>query len=269
MILRAALLLSLSCVAVAADKYALVAAMGDRFMAGTEVSSIGSRLPNHRTRALEVQGDGINKLALASLDTAVARLHPDAHRLYLSVALSKSTMERTRSIEQNAFDTAVAALRERPDRSDWYRIVLVTPTNRVQQQEVGGLAPDTHGMGVFTQGHCQSDIRDCDKRRPVASGVKVTTPKGETVNSDRYVAPYFYAKIWVLDPQSLQVLDSEVVMDHAKYNDPDSQAMDQNQVLTPKFLAARLVERVEASTTEAVGRTELRGKVEVNERGVR
>ena len=29
--------------------------------------------------------------------------------------------------------------------------------------------------------------------------------KGGTVDSDRYVAPYFYAKIWALDPQSLQV----------------------------------------------------------------
>jgi hypothetical protein len=87
------------------------------------------------------------------------------------------------------------------------------------------------------------------------------------VKSDRYVAPYFFAKIWILDPQSLQVLDSEVVMDHTKYNDPDSDAMDQNQVLDRKFLLTKIVEQVEKSTTLAVSRTELRGKVEVKEKG--
>jgi hypothetical protein len=249
----------------AADKYALVAAMGNRFSAAHEVHMTGSRLPNFPKRPLEVGGDGINKLALASLDTAVAKMHPDSERLYLTVALPKSIQERVRAIEENAFETAIQALRARSDRSAWYRIVLVTPVNRVKAEE--GLAPDTQGMGLFTQGLCQSGIRDCDKRRATVGGVEVKNPKGETIRSDRFVAPFFFAKIWILDPQSLQVLDSEVVMDHMKYNDPDSDSMDQNQVFTPKFLAARLVERVEASTTEAVARTELRGKVEVKDKG--
>jgi hypothetical protein len=120
----------------------------------------------------------------------------------------------------------------------------------------------------MTQGLCQSDVRDCDRRRP-NSGVEVETPKGEKVVSSRYVAPYFFAKVWVLDPQSLQVLDSEVVADHTKYNDPDSDSMDQNSALDRKFLLRKIVEQVEKSTTQAVGRTELRGKVEVNEKGVR
>ena len=45
MILRCALVLCLSLSAFAADKYALVAAMGDRFIAGHEVIHTGSRLP--------------------------------------------------------------------------------------------------------------------------------------------------------------------------------------------------------------------------------
>jgi hypothetical protein len=265
-ILRSALLLSVSFCAFGADQYALVAAMGNRFMAGHEVHQTGSRLPNFPKRALEVKDDGINKLAVASLNEAVKKMHPQSERILLSVPLSESTMDRTRSIEANAFATAVDALRARPDRSQWYRIVLVTPANRVDKAD--GLAPDTQGMGLFTQGLCQSDIRDCDKRRADVGHVEVTNPKGKTIKSDRFVAPFFFAKIWILDPQSLQVLDSEVVMEHVKYNDPDSDSMDQNQVFTPKFLAARLVERVEASTTQAVARTELRGKVEVKEKGV-
>jgi hypothetical protein len=129
-----------------------------------------------------------------------------------------------------------------------------------------GLAADTQGMGLFTQGLCQSDIRDCDRRR-TNSGVEVTTPKGEKLKADRFVAPYFFAKIWILDPVSLAVLDTEVVTDHAKYGDPDSDAMNQNAVLDRKFLTARIVQQVETSTAEAVKRSELRGTVEVSERG--
>jgi hypothetical protein len=77
--------------------------------------------------------------------------------------------------------------------------------------------------------------------------VEATSPTGEKIITTRFVAPYYFAKVWILDPQSLQVIDSEVVMEHMKYNDPDSETMDQNQVFGPKFLAARLVERVEAS----------------------
>jgi hypothetical protein len=268
MIFRAALLLALCGGAFAADKYALVAAMGDQFIAAQEVHSIGSRLPNYSKRSLDVKDEGINKLALASLDMAVRRMHADAERIHLAVPLSKDVQLRVRSLEENAFDTAVEALRARPDRSSWHRIVLVTPHNRVQKAEVGGLPPDTQGVGLMSQGLCQSDVRDCDRRRP-NSGVEVETPKGGKAISGRYVAPYFFAKVWILDPRSLQVLDSEVVMDHTKYNDPDSGAMDQNSALDRKFLLARIVEQVEASTARAVARTELRGKVEVNEKGVR
>ena len=268
MILRGFLLLLVSFAAFGADKYALVAAMGDQFVAASEGQKTGSRLPNYEKRSLDVQGEGINKLALASLDIAVRKMHPQAERIHLAVPLSKDIQLRVRSIEENAFSIAVQALRARADRSSWHRIVLVTPYTRVQQQEVGGLAPDTQGVGLMSQGNCQSDIRDCHRRRP-NSGVEVETPAGEKVVSSRYVAPYFFAKVWVLDPESLQVLDSEVVADHTKYNDPDSEAMDQNSVLDRRFLLTKIVEQVEKSTTQAVSRTELRGKVEVNEKGVR
>ena len=265
MILRAAILFVLSFGAFAADKYALVAAMGDQFFAQWEFRGTGSRLPNYGRRSLDVKDEGINKLALASIDGAVRKMHPDVERVYLVVPLSKDSHGRVRDAEAIAFETAVEALRARPDRDQWQRIVLITPTNRIKGED--GLAADTQGMGMFTQGLCQTDVRDCDKRRSTTSGVEVTTPKGEKVTSDRFVAPYFFAKIWVLDPQSLQVLDSEVVMDHAKYNDPASDAMDQNEVLDRKFLLTRIVEQVEASTATAVRRTELRGKVEVQDRG--
>ena len=245
------------------NKYALVAAMGDRFIAGHEVHQTGSRLPAWRKRPLEVEGDGINKIVLASLDTVVAKMHPDAQRIYFSVPLSKSVQDRTRSLEENAFEVAVGALRANPKRGEWHRIVLITPSNRVVANE--GLAADTQGMGLFSQGLCQSDIRDCDRRR-TNSGVEVTTPKGEKVKADRFVAPYFFAKIWILDPvsplSSMQevVPTTEIRGSRFRRDEPECSAR-------PQVPHRAHRQQVETSTAEAVKRSELRGKVEVKDIG--
>jgi hypothetical protein len=45
--------------------------------------------------------------------------------------------------------------------------------------------------------------------------------------------------------------------------------LDPTKILDGKVLATRLVELVEKSTQDAVMRSEMRGRVEVNERGVR
>jgi hypothetical protein len=254
--------------AVAADSrtYVLVAAMGDRFTAVHEVEQVGSRLPPFRKRPLEVKDDAINKLALASLDEAIAKMHPGAQRTYLTIHLSDRVQDRPRSLEEGAFEAAIEALRGMSDRSKWYRVVLVTPTNRIQNRE--GLAPDTQGMGLFQQGLCQSEMQDCD-RRESATGVQVETPKGETATMSHFVAPFYFAKIWILDPESLAVLDTEVIHEHVKLNDPDSTSLDMSKVVSQHYLAQRIVQQVEASTADAVRRSELRGRVDVNEKGVR
>lgn len=268
--LRLATLAAITGVSIAANgaadnnKYALVAAMGDRFMATHEVVHVGSRLPPWRKRPLEVKDDGINKVVLASLDQAIVKMHPQSERTYITVKLSNRVMDRPRSIEEGAFETAVEALRGMPERSKWYRIVLVTPSNLVQEKD--RLAPDTQGMGLLQQGLCQSELRDCDRRRS-STGVEVETPNGEKAIMSRFVAPYYFAKVWILDPESLTVLDTEVIHDHVKLNDPDSNSFDMGEVVTRHYLAQRIVQQVETSTAEAVKRSELRGKVEVNDRG--
>jgi hypothetical protein len=255
--------------AMAADPetFALVGAMGNQFSAVHENQRVGSRLPPWHTRSLEVKDDGINKLAVASLDLAVAKMHPDAKRIHLSVALPDTVQFRSRSLEEGAFETAIAALRPMPERSTWHRIVLITPANRVEARE--GLGADMHGMGLFTQPLCQSDLRDCDTRRPALNGVEVETPAGKKATTSRLVAPYLFAKVWILEPNTLEVLDTQLVLDHVKLGDPDSTTLDMNQVIDRKVLVTRMVQQVETSTLEAVKRSELRGKVDVNERGVR
>jgi len=244
--------------------YALVAAMGDRFIASHEVQQIGSRLPPWRKRPLEVKDDAINKVVLASLDEAIVKMHPEAQRTYITVKLSNRVQDRVRSIEENAFDAAIEAIRDMPERSKWYRIVLVTPSNLVQNKN--GLAADTQGMGLFQQGLCQSYIEDCDRKQS-NSGVEVETPDGSKAVMSHFIAPFYFAKVWIVDPASLQVLDTEVIHEHVKLNDPNSNDFDMAKVVPHHYLAQRIVQQVETSTLEAVKRTELKGKVEVNEKG--
>lgn len=246
--------------------FALVAAMGDRFSAVHEIESVGSNLPPYRRRALDVKDDGLNKVVLKALGDAVAAIDPAAERVYLSVRLPRALQDRASSLEDTAFDTVMEQLRGMPRGGSWHRIVVVTPAWRAGARD--GLSRGLGGIGLFTQPLCQGDIRFCDTRsRPATAGVEAQTPSGETQPASRYVAPFFFARIRILDPATLEVLDTQEIFDHEKLFDPDSGATDMNQAIDRKVLAMKIVARIEASALEAVRRSELRGTVDVKERG--
>jgi hypothetical protein len=261
-------LASVGCFGAEPRIYGLVSAMGDQFSAMHEELAIGSRLPNTRRRAIDAPGDLLNKLALQSVDTAVGGLDPASQRVYFSIALSRDIQDRPRALEEAAFARALQSLREMPQRSSWYRVVVITPTLQIQRSS-GGLTGEQQGIGVFMQPLCQSDLRDCDRAAAANSGVDVKTPEGESARASRFIAPYFFAKVWILEPQTLEVIDTQVMHDHTKMWDPKSDTLDMTLVIDRKVLAARIVEQVQASAREALQRSELRGKVDVNERGVR
>lgn len=246
--------------------FALMAAMGDRFSAVHEVPSIGSHLPPFRRRALEVPGDGINKLVLKGLGDAVSSMDPAAERVYLSVRLPRAMQDRPSRLPESAFDMALEQLRGMPHREAWHRILVATPAYRAEAHD--GLASGMEGMGLFTEPLCQSGPDYCDTRsRPSTAGVRAKTLSGESEAASRYLAPFLFAKISILDPVTLQVLDVQEIYDHDKIFDPDSGAMEMNRSIDRKVLATRILERVESSALEAVRRSELRGSVDVREHG--
>jgi hypothetical protein len=246
--------------------FALVAAMGNLFSAVHEVPSVGSHLPPWRRRTLEVQDDAINKLVLKSLDDALAVTEPGATRTYLSVRLPRKVQDLTGGIDESAFETVVRELRRMPQRNAWHRIVVATPAWREGARD--GLGGGMAGLGLFTQPLCQGDIRFCDTRsRPPTAGVAAKTPTGETEAASRYVAPFLFAKIRILDPATLEVLDTQEIFDHEKLFDPDSGAVDMNRSFDRRTLALRIVERIQVSALEAIRGGELRGRVDVHERG--
>src|SRR5262249_3881084 len=119
----------------------------------------------------------------------------------------------------------LAALATMPERAGWHRIILVTP--RFLNVEREGMGPKLYGIGVYIQplgrnraGWLGTDVME--------SGIdpETVSPTGEKSNSYRYVAPYFYAQVWVIDAQTLKVLEVNERYDFQRLYDPQSTAVD-------------------------------------------
>jgi len=246
--------------------YALVAAMGDQFIATHEVRQTGSHLTPYRYTGIEAPDNILNRLVLAGLDEAIAKMEPRSTRVHLAVAIPRP---RTNTARDDAALTAVQVqLRERPERATWDRIVVATPAYRVHRTDA--MAQRTKGIGVFMQPLCQSEQGACGLRGDGTSSSaaeKVQTPDGREIKANQFVAPYVFIKIWILDPRTLEVTDSQEIFDYVKLWDPKADTMDLSEVIPKRELAKKIVELAVHATEEAVKRTELRGKVEVKEKG--
>jgi len=250
-----------------ARTFALVAAMGNQFTATHEVKRTGSRLPPYRRNALDAPDNILNKLVLAGLDDAVAKADPSIRRVHLGVSVPRPRTDSAPT-DELALETAVADVRGMPERSAWDRIIVATPAYHVQKLD--GMPERSQGFGLFMQPLCQSLQGACGMftdNSNASGGETVQTPDGRTIQANQFVAPYVYLKVWILDPQTLQVVDSQEVFDYQKLWYPKSDSMDMSQVIPKRVLAARIVELASHATEEAVKRTELRGTVEVKEKG--
>ncbi len=248
--------------------YALVAAVGAQFTAVHEVTHVGSHLSPFRHDVLEAPDNVLNKLVLHSLDDAIAKIEPASKRIYLAVATPRPR-SATFSMEAAAFEAVVAQLRGMPDRAQWDRVVVATPAYRGAGTARDALPDRLQGIGIVTQGLCQGEWAYCDtSTRPSTAGLAAVTPEGESITVSRFVAPFMSIRVSILDPKTLEVLDVQEVFEHQKLYDPKSDSMDMNQNVSKRVLATRIVELVEHATREAVMASELRGNVEVHERGI-
>ena len=248
--------------------YALVAAMGDRLMATHEVKRTGSHLPPYRRTGIEDPDNILNRLVLAGLDEAIGRMEPSSKRMHLAVALRRPPTDSA-STETAALEAAVAQIRDRPERAEWDRLIVATPAYRTHR--VDGMPPRSQGFGVFMQPLCQSLQGLCGMDKDGVSfpnsAETVQTPGGETIKANQFVAPYVFIKVWVVDPRTFEVLDVQEVFEYQKLWDPKADTMDLSEVIPKRELALQIVKLAGQATEEAVRRTELRGTVEVKEKG--
>jgi len=264
----AAVVASIGLAAGAAEprSYALVSAMGDVFMATHEVRQTGSHLTPYRYNAIDAPDNILNRLVLAGLDEAIGKMEPTSARTHLAVAVKRPRTNTARDDE--ALTAVQVQLRDRPERSQWDRVIVATPAYMVHRTDA--MAKRTKGIGVFMQPLCQSEQGPCGMRGDgltSSAAEKVQTPDGQQIKANQFVAPYVFVKIWILDPRTLEVTDSQEVFDYVKLWDPKADTMDLSEVIPKRELAKKIVELAMHATEEAVKRTELRGTVEVKDKG--
>lgn len=246
--------------------YALVAAVGEDFSQVFEVQTTGTHLSPYRRSTTKIPNDILNRVALHSLDMAIAKIDPEGKRIYM--ALPAAQMDGVASSQRDsvAIGKVVSALESMPQRLEWDRIVVATPAYRALQ--LSGMASKLQGFGIFSEPLCQAGcggprkedaLRTLDSEPP--DGVDAVTSEDKTIKARTYFAPFSYIAVWVLDPKTLAVLDKQEGFDNQKLAEPRYKApLDLDKSDTQKYVAARITSLIELSVGGAVMRSEVNGK---------
>lgn len=243
--------------------FALVAAVGTQLRSVQEVPSTGSHLPPYRRTRADASGDILNRLVLQSLDREVARADPGAQRILLSVTLEKDDATAGAAREDAVIRKVLGEIGKIAQRTLWDRIVVVTPAYRALERD--GLGSGLFGMGLFMSTQCESDRKSCEWGFRPPSGPETTTPQGELVHANNFVAPYSYLKVWVVEAKTLAVLEQAEVFGHRKLADPLNGKFDLRDDATREFLAKSILGVIDRSVGDALQQTELAGRVDIRE----
>jgi hypothetical protein len=244
---------------------ALVAAAGTRFHVAIEGKITGSRLDNYNRRAHEASEDVLNRIVLGALDKELAERQPGAKRVYLSMPAPRLETVSASERDEHAIRKVIESLEAMPQRAEWDRIVVATPAWKAF--DTSGLADRLQGMGLSV--HPMDSGLSMFFNLPASvdsmRGDDALTPEGKQARSVIYVAPYAYLTIWILDPKTLAVLDRQDRFDSRKLANPGSGTSDLIEGIGREFIAKQIVAVIGRSVHEAIGRSELAGKVEVHE----
>jgi hypothetical protein len=242
--------------------YALVAAVGGQFSFVHQVQRHDRYIAPYRFRSVDAPDNLLNRLVLQSLDRAIASTDPGSERIHLSLSAAAVDAVAPALREEVAIASVVAQLEKNPQRSQWDRIVVVTPAYSGRERD--GLAGRLQGFGIFAQ-PLRSGLADFygGAASDNQNGDKAITPGNETIKADTYLAPYSYVEAWVLDPKTLAVLEKRAVYDNQKISDPKSGSLDLYQSVSKEFLAGRIANVIDRSVYKAVTGSELRGNVEI------
>jgi hypothetical protein len=245
--------------------YALVAAVGDQFTYATEVQSTGTHLNPVRSTPFEIPKNVLNRVVLNGLDSAINTLDPASQRAYFALSAARMDGIPKPKQESAALESVVAELNKMPERLNWYRILVATPTyESLAQNKMPG---KIMGLGMFDQPLCQAECynRGDEINPEPLDGVSALTSEDKTTRARTFVAPFSYINVWVLDPKTLEVLDRQRSLDHQKLAESvNTPRMSQTE--TQAYLARRIIGLVETSASEAVLRSDAnlrRGEVEI------
>jgi hypothetical protein len=232
--------------------YALASAIGGELGYVIAKEEVGSRMDPYERHALPFPDYTLDAIVLRGLDRVIARRFPDTDRVFMRLRPAQLSDVAPPDRERVAFERLTAELQKMPQRQQWERIVVVTPHYRGFERS--GLGSKLHGVGMYVQDLTSYALYD------------VIEPDGTPGQQrrSRYIALYYYAKLFILDAKTLQVLESAPWLIDEKIHDSQSDAVNIARSLSVEQLSRRLKVFVERASTQALGST-LRGTVEGGE----
>lgn len=242
--------------------YALVSAVGSELHYVRQRQQVGSNLEPYQRFTIQMPDASIDVAVLRGLERWVRKDDPEARVVQMRLKGEEVRGVLPYKRGEVLVGKLATALERMPERAGWDRIVLVTP--RYVQGTREGLGTKLHGVGVFVQPLEQSRVWRSETNTEFLNRRELGTvaPDGTRSESKTFVAPYFYAKVWVLDARTLTVLETDERFDFQRIFDPKSAGL--NVELTiPVEKLAEMVERF----VERASARELEGEVTVKERG--
>lgn len=259
-IIATGILLAATCVAHAQQEaappivYALVAAVGDQFSLVRQKPQVGTNIIDHFERYMQqIPGDALNVAVLRGMDRVVAESDPAIKRVYITLGAAEMEGVAPQERERVAIGKVVSALAQRPERAQWTRIIAVTPRYLFSERE--GLGSKLQGIGVYVQPLGSASLgrpEGPDAVGPGGMDPDTVTPEGNASRSRRFIAPYFYTKIWVLDAKTLEIISSDERYDFRRIYDPMWTANNIEANLSAEELAATVETFVERSSAKAL-----------------
>jgi hypothetical protein len=223
---------------------------------GSEISYVrqrlqaGSNLEPYYRSTLPVPDSSVDAAVLRGLERAILQEDPDAKRVYLRLAPTEVRDVLPYKRGEVVPERALAALARVPDRKDWDRIILVTP--RYLGAARAGLGTKLHGIGVYVQPLGRGRRGNPDLEMETTIDPDTVSPEGEKSRSNVYVAPYFYAQVWIIDAKTLQVLETRERYDFQRLYDPNSAAIDVAKSIPVEKLAAMVQKFIERASARAL-----------------
>jgi len=241
--------------------YVLISAIGGEITVVRQRRDVGSNIEPFRRYSVPIAGADVDVAVLRGLDRAVASEDPDSKRIFMR--LSSDAVRGVAGYQRGEVlsGKALGALESHPDRATWDRIVLVAP--RFLNPGRAGMGSKLHGIGIYIQPIGRGRMGTFDDEISTAIDPDTISPTGEKNPSYRYVAPYFYAQVWVIDAKTMKVLETNDRYDFQKMYDPDSPALDVAQTIPPEVLSGMMEKFVERAAARSLNDRE--GEVIIKE----
>ncbi|HVG04753.1 MAG TPA: hypothetical protein VM937_07390 [Burkholderiaceae bacterium] len=239
-----------------ADKtpvFAIASAIGGQLNYIVAKQHVGSNLDPYERTTLSVPDYSLDAIVMRGIDRVVAHRFPDTDRVFMRLNPSQLDGVAPPDRERVAFARLTAELQQMPERAGWDRIVVVTPHYRGFER--AGLGSKMHGLGMFVQG-LNEDSTASEGR------YEVIEPDGTPgrMRKNNYIALYYYAKLFILDAKTLQVLEESPWLIDEKIHNTSSDAINIAKSLTIEQLSSRLEAFAEKASGEALNKT-LRGTI--------